>query len=423
MSTHIFTFMNKAENSPIKKANICFIGAVAAISGLLFGFDTGIISGSQEFLLHTFKIQNNTLHDNFLHGFMVASVPIGALVGAIVSSICAKNFGRKQSILLTAVLFLIGTLIAAFAMNLNMVIAGRLLMGFAIGLSAMIAQMYLGEISPTEVRSIIILSFQLAITIGLFSAFGINLWFSNIMTGPTANWRWMFAVATIPSLLLFFGILRMPNSPRHLVLKYRIDEAKKSLIQILSRKDISHHKNEGTWAALLKSPYLSLVLIAFGLLVSQQLSDINAVMYYGHEVFKNAGFDLDDASGSHKITDKKYFLKSHFKEKPVFPASIMIEAVGQLTVLFLLTSKWLKFPRPIDNKRIIFAACEDSNCHLRCRPGDVVDFSTSVKKVKTPFIKFQDCMVSKEGNKCSRQEEFSLAFAIKAVNPKRVLSI
>ena len=231
---------------------------------------------------------------------MVASVPIGALLGAMVSGICAKHFGRKQSILLTAVLFLFGTIIAAFAMNLNMVIVGRLIMGFAIGISAMVAPMYLGEVSPAEVRGTIIFSFQLAITVGLFAAFGINLWFSKTMADPTMNWRWMFAVATIPSILLFFGMLRMPNSPRYLVLKGRIEEARFLMQHLLGKREVSlemkeiedsvHRKTEGTWTLILKPPYLSLVLIAFGLFVFQQLSGINAIMYYGPEVFNSAGF-------------------------------------------------------------------------------------------------------------------------------------
>ena len=126
-----------------------------------------------------------------------------------------------------------------------------------------------------------------------------------------------------------------------------------------------------------------------------------------------ADIGLGNARGSYKITGEEYFLKGHFKEEPVFPASIMIEAVGQLAVLFLLTSKGLELPHPVDNKKIMFTACEDSSCHQICRPGDVLEFSVAVKKVRAPFIKFQDCMVSKEGKKVFKTGGISLAFALK----------
>lgn len=298
LSNCIRTCMIKQSKSeqPIKKANIYLIGGVAAMAGLLFGFDTGVISGAQEFLFKTFDVGGASIR-----GFVVSSVPLGALLGAIVSGICAKELGRRKSIMLTAILFLIGTLAAAFAPSLMSVILGRLLMGLAIGISAMVVPMYLSEVSPARVRGTIIFLFQLAITIGLMGAFAVNLTFSAWIHDATTNWRWMFGIGVIPSVLLFLGMaFIMPKSPRWLMLKGRKEEAGKVLQYLLGKVDVSdcmlemeeslRHEGDKDWRLLFRKPLLPLILMTFGLFVFQQLSGINAIMYYGPEVFASAGF-------------------------------------------------------------------------------------------------------------------------------------
>lgn len=282
---------------PIKKANIYLIGAVAAMAGLLFGFDTGVISGAQEFLFQTFEVGSRS---SALRGFVVSAVPLGALLGALVSGFFAKQLGRRKSIMMTAILFLVGTLAAAFAQNLGSVVFGRLLMGLAIGISAMVVPMYLSEVSPAKVRGTIIFLFQLAITLGLMSAFAINLGFAEWIHDTATNWRWMFGMGVIPSILLFLGMAWMPRSPRWLMLKGRKDEARKVLQYLLGKTDVSDcmeemeeslkHEGGRDWGALFRKPLLPLILMTFGLFVFQQLSGINAIMYYGPEVFASSGF-------------------------------------------------------------------------------------------------------------------------------------
>ena len=119
------------------------------------------------------------------------------------------------------------------------------------------------------------------------------------------------------------------------------------------------------------------------------------------------------AKGSYRIRGDEYFLKGHFREEPIFPASIMIEAVGQLAVLFLLTSRGLGLPRPVNNKKIMFTASKESSCHKICKPGDILDFEVILKKVRPPFIKFENCLVSREGEKVFRNREITLAFSFK----------
>lgn len=285
---------------PVKQANIYFIGAVAALAGLLFGFDTGVISGAQDFIFSTFGIGNETIVDNALHGLIVSAVPFGALLGAMVSGVFAKRLGRKQSIMMTALMFMVGTSAAAFAPSLESIVLGRLIMGLAIGISAMVVPMYLGEVSPSNIRGKIIFLFQLAITIGIFGAFAVNLLFAEWIEDTTMNWRWMFGMGFIPALILFIGMRKMPLSPRWLMLQNRKEEARYELQSLLGKIDVEEevseieesmkHETGSNWSALFKKPIFPLILVSFGLFVFQQLSGINAIMYYGPKVFANSGF-------------------------------------------------------------------------------------------------------------------------------------
>lgn len=295
--------MNKAtEVQSLKPANIFLMGAVAAIAGLLFGFDTGVISGAQEFMFNYFNMTEQSLYLSAIKGLVVASVPLGALFGAIVSGYFAQGLGRRRSLMFTAVLFLIGTFFAAFAPTIHFVIVGRVIMGLAIGISAMVAPMYLAEISPPDNRGSIIFFFQLAITIGIFVSFAIDLWFAKIFESSVA-WRWMFGVGVVPSVLLFFGMIKLPPSPRWLILKNRFPEAQAVMQRLLGRLDVSEEMNEmkesyarkqsGDWRALFKKPLLPLLGVAFALFVFQQLSGINAVIYYGPSIFEKAGFGAE----------------------------------------------------------------------------------------------------------------------------------
>lgn len=285
-----------------RKANIGLLGSIAAVAGLLFGFDTGVISGAQEFIFKTFDITGASLQTGALKGFIVASVPMGAFFGALTSGFFAERLGRQKGLIFTALLFVIGALLTAVAPNIECVVFGRTIMGFAIGISAMIAPMYLSEISPAEKRGAIIFLFQLAITIGIFASFTVNYFFAQWETDFTMNWRWMFAVALVPSAILFFGMLRMPNSPRWLVLKKREEEAKATLRYLLGKQDVTTELNEihesvarkaSRLTDLFKKPLLPLLGIAFALFVFQQLTGINAIIYYGPSVFAGSGFGED----------------------------------------------------------------------------------------------------------------------------------
>jgi len=124
----------------------------------------------------------------------------------------------------------------------------------------------------------------------------------------------------------------------------------------------------------------------------------------------------NSATGTYEITGKEYFLKGHFKKQPIFPASIMMEAIGQLGVLFLLTSKNQNLAKlHIDNKRIMFTHCDECRCHMLCKPGDILDLNLKLEKIRVPFIKFKDCIVNNSSKKVFKTNRISLVFDLKKI--------
>ncbi|HQU08807.1 MAG TPA: sugar porter family MFS transporter [Opitutales bacterium] len=274
------------------------IACVAVISGLLFGYDTGIISGAQSFIFKHFEIATDAT-TALIRGFVVASVPVGALIGAILSGWSSAQLGRKKSIILTSLLFICGALITALAAAIEFIILGRLIMGCGIGLSAMIAPMYLSEIAPPKVRGALIFMFQLAITIGLMVAFLTNFLCALWVPDPNINWRWMFALGSVPALILFFGMLAMPDSPRWLIMRNQIEQATSTLKLLYCKNDVglevseiqqSVQRSNGSWKEVMRAPVATLLILAVALFAFQQLSGINAIMYYGPIIFGKAGF-------------------------------------------------------------------------------------------------------------------------------------
>ncbi len=275
--------------SEINYGYIITVSLISAIAGLLFGFDTGVIAGAQQFVYAHFGITSDVLK-----GIIVAAVTFGALGGAISSGMLSDSLGRRKCIIVSALLFTLGTLASALAFDVPLLIIGRLVMGFAVGLSAMVVPMYLSEVSPPSIRGAVVFTFQLAITIGIMVAYLINYAFSH-----GENWRLMFGVGMIPSILLFLGMLRLPESPRWLVFKKRIAEAEMVLAKIMSEHTAvdelasiqeSVKRRQGGLRLLFSRRMFPLVLVCFGLFVFQQLSGINTIFYFCPTVFESVGY-------------------------------------------------------------------------------------------------------------------------------------
>ena len=283
--------------SAIRQPNfaVCLVSAIAALAGLLFGFDTGIISGALLFIQKTFTLTAG------LKEIIVSSVLIGAMIGSLGSGYLTDKYGRRGLMLIIALMFITGTLIAALAINIGMIIVGRIFIGIAIGIGSYTAPLYIAEAAPAEWRGGLVSLQSIAITIGIMSSYFINYAFIN----TEASWRLMFAIGIIPAVLLGIGMIFLPESPRWLVKEGRSEEARKILVKLRDKQNVDHeiHSIENSLqirhAKLsdLFAPWIRNVLF-LGIFLSflQQVTGINAIIYYAPTIFQMAGFH--DASSS-----------------------------------------------------------------------------------------------------------------------------
>lgn len=267
--------------------------SIAALGGFLFGYDTGIISGALMF------IQQDYPMSTFTQECVVSSVVLGALIGALFSGRLADHYGSKNMLLYLAILFIIGTLIATFAFDVFSIIAGRFIIGVAIGITSYISPLFISEMAPAKRRGQLVLLNGFMITSGEAIAFLVDY-----ALVPSQSWRTMFFTGLLPAILLFFGMLAIPPSPRWLILKGEDKKARDVLGVLRANKDIEAEYTEitsliklekGSWSELFSPMIKPVLLIGLGLGVLQQFVGINAVMYYGPIIFKTAGFNSDSS--------------------------------------------------------------------------------------------------------------------------------
>ena len=280
-----------------KKSNFFIYGvsAIAAIAGLLFGFDTGIISGALLFIKKDFYISTE------MQELIVSSVLLGAMVGSLCSGRLTDKFGRRKLLILISSLFILGTAIASFATSISGILFGRLFIGLAIGIGSYTAPLYIAEVSPFELRGALVSLNQLAITLGILSSYIINYLFTNI----NGSWRWMFGIGLIPAILLTLGMFFLPESPRWLVKQNMLDKARRTLQRLRQSGDVVHELTEIEHSLKVKqasfkeifSPWVRPVLFLGAMLgLIQQVTGINTIIYYAPSIFQLAGFH--DASTS-----------------------------------------------------------------------------------------------------------------------------
>jgi len=269
---------------------------VAALGGLLFGFDTAVISGTIPFITDFFNLNDAML------GYAVSSALIGCVVGAISVGKLGDVFGRRTMLRVMAALFFISAIGTGLANTLTTFVIFRFIGGLAVGGASVLSPMYISEISPAKIRGRLVATAQLAIVIGVLTAF-----FSNYLLVGTGenNWRFMFLAEGIPALTFFILLFSISRSPRWLVKMDRIDEAKSviravnpdadvekvidEIVQSIDKEVFAHN------IILFKKPYLRLVLIGIIVGMFNQLTGINAIMYYAPSIFKSAGFADDSA--------------------------------------------------------------------------------------------------------------------------------
>jgi major inositol transporter-like SP family MFS transporter len=273
------------------------IAVVATFGGLLFGYDTGVINGALEPMKRDLGLTTYT------EGLITATLLVGAALGAMLGGKMNDTMGRKKTLTLVAIGFFVGTMGGVLAPDLWVMLPSRVILGLAVGAASVTVPVYLAELAPTERRGSLSGRGELAIVIGQMLAFIFNAIIANLWGDHEGVWRYMLAVAAVPAVALFVGMLRMPESPRWLISQGRHDDALEVLMQVRDREraeaemaEVEHLAEEeaasqtGGWSDLGVPWIRRIVLIGCGLAVAQQLTGINSIMYYGTQLLHEAGF-------------------------------------------------------------------------------------------------------------------------------------
>jgi SP family galactose:H+ symporter-like MFS transporter len=313
--------------------------AVAALGGLLFGYDTGVISGAILFIKQSFSLSDR------LQEIVVSAVLVGAVIGAAGGGRLADRFGRRRLIILSAVVFSVGAIGTAFTPSIALLIAGRIVVGIAIGIASFIAPMYISELAPARIRGSLVSVNQLAITIGIVVSYLVDFAFSGI-----GAWRMMLGLAAVPSVVLGLAMWRLPSSPRWLVATGSTDGARRVLGRIRSSSEVeaevqdiekSLEKQRGS-GVLLSHPMLRMALfVGVGLAVFQQLTGINTVIYYAPTIFefagfKTAGFSILATVGVGMVNVAFTLLAIHLMDRAGRRPLLLTGVAGQIVGLVML---------------------------------------------------------------------------------------
>jgi MFS transporter, SP family, major inositol transporter len=278
------------------------VTVVATFGGLLFGYDTGVINGALEPMKADLGLTAAG------EGAVTSTLLVGAAIGALVCGRVNDVLGRKKTLTILAVVFFVGTVGGVLAPSLEMMIPSRVILGFAVGGASVTVPVYLAELAPTERRGGLAGRNELAIVVGQMLAFIINAIIGNVWGEHEGVWRYMLAVAAVPAVALFVGMMRMPESPRWLISKGRQDEALGVLLQVRdenrARAEIAEveflaeeeeEAHMGGWRDLSTPWVRRLFITGIGLAIAQQATGINSIMYYGTQVLTVAGFSASAA--------------------------------------------------------------------------------------------------------------------------------
>ncbi len=260
---------------------------ITALGGMLFGYDTGVVSGALLFLKKDFGGLSS-----FQQELVTSLLLVGAAVGALAAGRLADQIGRRKSVMITAATFIVGVALAAFAPQFWILIVARFVIGLGVGASSMVVPLYIGEIAPPRIRGALVSFNQLAITSGILISY-----LADYGLAQTANWRLMFGLAAIPAFLLLVGITFQKESPHWLVRQGREDEAREVLARVRDEGDIDKEiedvrgvaHEEANSKSLLSKSLRPALIVGLALAIFQQITGINTVIYYAPTLLQNAG--------------------------------------------------------------------------------------------------------------------------------------
>lgn len=276
---------------------IAFIAATAALGGLLFGYDTGVISGALLFLREAFHLSN------MMMGVVTSIALAGAAGGAAVAGLLADRFGRRPVLIATALVFVSGAIVSAIADSLILLLAGRLLVGVGIGGASMLTPLYLSEIAPAKERGALVSFNQLAVTLGILVSYLVGYGFAS-----AGAWRWMLGLGGVPGVILATSMLLLPETPRWLAGHGHIDEARAALLRLRGseanideevrqlRSDLKTDTQKKPESRLSHEAARLPLIVGIGLAVFQQVTGINTVIYFAPVIFQASGLSSASAA-------------------------------------------------------------------------------------------------------------------------------
>ncbi|MBX3583473.1 MAG: sugar porter family MFS transporter [Rhizobiaceae bacterium] len=263
---------------------------VVVVAGLLFGYDQGVISGALDGIKRQFSLSA------LLVEVVTSWVTLGALVGSLAGGYLADHYGRRRAVLIAGMLFVMGAVLQAVAPDVSLLVLGRLVVGASVGVAAVAAPLYGAELAPAAHRGRFVAAYQLAITIGIFLAYLVNAGLA-----ADGQWRLMLGVSVIPGVLLVLVGMLGVESPRWLVKAGRRDEAQAVLGKVWPGEDnaarlaaiehtLDEERGQASWREVFNPAWRRPLVIALGLAVFQQITGINAIIYYANQIFAAAGF-------------------------------------------------------------------------------------------------------------------------------------
>lgn len=331
-----------------RQLSIFFIFFFGALGGLLFGFDTGIISGASPLIENNFNLGIEQT------GFITSSVLIGSSIGALSIGTLSDHFGRKRLLLISSILFLLGSGLSMAAVGFVSMVIARIILGFAVGSASALTPAYLAELADAPHRGSLGTMFQLMITAGILLAYVSNLGFLHHNLLGIRDWRWMLGSALIPAVILFIGSLILPESPRYLVESGKINEARDVLHELRKNTHEDPDKELSDIQKIADQPKGGLkelttfarpaVIVAILLMLLQQLVGINLVIYFLPQVFiKGFGFAESNAIWisvgigvvNFVCTILAYLVMDKFNRRTIllFGSIVMAISIGILSVL------------------------------------------------------------------------------------------